>query len=53
VTPFVIVEGPDVAYRHAIREIVAGGWLSEPGFGPPYRPGRIVRTGIIRTPADA
>ena len=53
VAPRVIVEGPDAAYRHAIREIAAEGWLTEPGLGPPYRPGRIVRTGVIRTLADA
>jgi DNA-binding CsgD family transcriptional regulator len=52
VVPLVIVEGPDVAYRHAVQEMEAGGWLSESGFSPPYRGGRIVRTGLIQTLAD-
>lgn len=45
--PLVVVEGPELALDHAIRELAAAGWASEPGFGPPHRAGRIVRTGVV------
>ena len=52
-TPLVVVEGPDVAFRHAVREVEAGGWTPQPGFGAPYRSGKVVRTGVVDGPASA
>lgn len=53
VPPFVIVEGTDLAFRMAVRMATEAGWRVQPGFAPPYRPGRIVRTGSVRTSAEA
>jgi DNA-binding CsgD family transcriptional regulator len=51
-TPLVVVEGPALAFEHALRETQAAGWTAEAGFGPPHRQGAIVRTGVVDT-ADA
>jgi len=52
-TPLVVVEGPDVAFDQAVREVAAAGWTADPGFGAPYRAGRVVRTGVVDGPASA
>lgn len=53
VVPLVIVEGSDSAWRHAVARLVADGWRVEPGFGPPHRPGRVLRSGPVASLADA
>ncbi len=53
VTPLIIIEGPDVALEQALREATVAGWVVEPGFHGPFRPGRIVRSGTIAVAADA
>ena len=51
--PFVLVEGSELDLRIAVHELVGAGWRIEPGFGPPHREGRIVRSGTVGTAADA
>lgn len=51
--PLVVVEGAEVAARHAVEEVAAAGWTTTAGFAAPHRSGRIVRTGIVATVADA
>lgn len=51
--PLVIVEGPEAALEHAVRELLVGGWTVVAGFTPPARTGRSVRTGQIATRTDA
>lgn len=46
-TPYVIVEGPETALEHAIREVALTGWTAEVGFDGPFRSGLIARTGIV------
>jgi DNA-binding CsgD family transcriptional regulator len=53
VPPFVIVEGPDIALDHAVREVGAAGWQIAPGFHGPFQPGRFVRSGTVATASDA
>lgn len=51
--PFVLVEGSELDLRVAVHELEGAGWRLEPGFGPPHREGRIVRSGTIHTAVDA
>lgn len=51
--PFVVVEGSERDLRMAVHELVNAGWRLEPGFGPPHSPGRVVRSGTIRTSTEA
>jgi DNA-binding CsgD family transcriptional regulator len=51
--PFVIVEGPEIALEHAVREVGAAGWLVTAGFHGPYQPGRVVRSGTVAAASDA
>jgi DNA-binding NarL/FixJ family response regulator len=51
--PFVIVEGPEVAFDHARREVLAAGWAEEAGFGVRAARGVVVRTGRVATGDDA
>ena len=51
-SPFVIVEGPEVTWRQAVREAASTGAALEAGFGSPHRPGR-VRIGRVTSVTDA
>ena len=51
--PRVIVEGSEVTFDYAVRQVHAAGWMLETGFSGPYRPGAVARTGIIDTSAAA
>jgi DNA-binding CsgD family transcriptional regulator len=53
VMPLVVVEGLETAWRLAVNEVEAAGWRVEPGFAPPFRAGRIVRTGPVALGRDA
>lgn len=50
--PFVIVEGPEVAWRQAVREAALAGAVVEAGFDSLQRPGR-VRVGRVSSATDA
>jgi len=53
VVRFMILEGPDDAWRRAVHEVEATGTPIEAGFAPPYRSGRIARAGRIASATDA
>lgn len=51
--PLVIIEGPSSGWREAVTGVAADGWREVSGFAPPYRTGRVVRSGIVASVADA
>lgn len=51
--PFVIVEGPEDALEHAVREQEASGRVAVPGFHQTRDPRPMVRTGIVADTRDA
>jgi DNA-binding NarL/FixJ family response regulator len=51
--PLVVIEGPELAFDQAVREVVEAGWSVGPGFVGPYRSGRIVRAGPVEDGTDA
>jgi len=53
VVPLLIVEGSKTAWERAVSRLVADGRRGVPGFGPPYRGGRVIRVGTVESAADA
>ena len=51
--PLIVVEGLESAWRLAVREVETTGWRVEAGFAPPFRSGRIVRSGTVALGRDA
>lgn len=51
--PLVVVEGSDRDLQLAAQELAASGWRVEDGFAAPYRAGRVVRHGVVSSPALA
>lgn len=53
VVPLLIVEGSKVAWERAVSRLVADGWRADPGFGSPFRGGRVIRVGTVESATDA
>jgi len=51
--PIIVIEGDDTVFSAAVDEMAQAGWHTVSGFGGRTPGSREVRTGVVRTAADA